>query len=319
MTRNSRRPAPHTSFSESQTSPGRSRHVPSEPSGCWISHHVRRLRRGESPSRRREPPGPPSRTTIMSPIGLVVARLRAFEPVAGEGFDRVGRARDQLVDVLVGLERREDVVGDRPAIAATRPPDPYSESQELLRAERLRDRAKAVVAGQSTAEPSLQSAGLEVDVVVDDEERRRLDLEEAGCGSERPSGLVHVGLRLQQREPKPVETRLGEAAGELRAERAAVPARELVRDEPADVVPGPLVLAPRIAETRDEQVERRGLLAPTQHAHRLVLDGAGLARGVGPGLGRCLRGTVGRFLALRQLDALLALLEHLLWLLEDRR
>jgi hypothetical protein len=46
-----------------------------------------------------------------------------------------------------------------------------------------------------------------------------------------------------------------------------VPFRQLVHDEPADVVARLLVFAARIPEPRDQQVERRGLLAPTEEAH----------------------------------------------------
>jgi hypothetical protein len=42
-----------------------------------------------------------------------------------------------------------------------------------------------------------------------------------------------------------------------------VPPRELIDDHEADVVPVALVLAPRIAEADDQQVERRGAFAPT--------------------------------------------------------
>ena len=43
--------------------------------------------------------------------------------------------------------------------------------------------------------------------------------------------------------------------------------RELVDDHPAGVVARGCVLAARVAETGDEQVERRGVLAPTEEAH----------------------------------------------------
>ena len=48
---------------------------------------------------------------------------------------------------------------------------------------------------------------------------------------------------------------------------AVVPPRELVDDHPADVVPVALVTRAGVAEARDEQVERRGRLAPTEEAH----------------------------------------------------
>jgi hypothetical protein len=49
-----------------------------------------------------------------------------------------------------------------------------------------------------------------------------------------------------------------------------VPARQLVEHEPAGVMASPLVLAARIAEAYDQQIQRRGALAPTEEAH-LVL------------------------------------------------
>src|SRR5215211_6811708 len=244
----------------------------------------------------------------MSPTGLVVASLGPLEAVSGQGLDGVGRAGDQLVHVLLRLERRQNVVGPRPPIAATGPPDADAKAQEALRAERLRDRAQAIVAGKSAAEARLESTRPEVDVVVDDEERRRIHLEEPRGGRERATRLVHVGLRLQQCDAQPVDARLREAARELGAERAAVPARQLVGDEPADVVPRPLVLVAGIAETGDKQVERRGLLAPTQQAHLLLGALGSLAGGFALGLGRYLALGLGSLLALRQLRALLGLL-----------
>src|SRR5207249_3266007 len=106
---------------------------------------------------------------------------------------------------------------------------------------------------------------------------------------------------------------------ELRAERAAVPACELVGDHPPDVVPRPLVLAAGIAEARDEQIERRSGLAATQQAHRRALAGsrAGLARGLAARLGRSLGGALGSLRGRRCLFALrdlLALLDLLLGL-----
>ena len=113
-----------------------------------------------------------------------------------------------------------------------------------------------------------------------------------------------------------VDAHLGELPRELRAEGGAVPARELVDDHPADVVPVALVLAARVSEAHDEQFERRGLLAPTEEPHGLALDGALAAGGVRPRLGGRLGATLRRFLALRDaLGALLALLRDLLGLL----
>ena len=56
-----------------------------------------------------------------------------------------------------------------------------------------------------------------------------------------------------------------------------MPPRELVDDEPANVVARVLVLAPWISEASDEQVERRGALAPTEESHDLAFGSTGLA------------------------------------------
>ena len=67
----------------------------------------------------------------------------------------------------------------------------------------------------------------------------------------------------------PVEAELREPAVELRPPGSTVPARELFDDHPADVVAVARVLASRIAETDDEQVERRGPFAPApRQAHQ---------------------------------------------------
>src|SRR4029453_9539955 len=72
-------------------------------------------------------------------------------------------------------------------------------------------------------------------------------------------------------EPGPIHTHVRDLAGELRAPRAAVPPGELVGAHEADVVPRRRVLAPRVAEPNDQEVERRGLLAPTEQTHGLAL------------------------------------------------
>src|SRR5581483_1594853 len=114
---------------------------------------------------------------------------------------------------------------------------------------------------------------------------------------------------------------LGQAAGELGAPRPSVPARELVDDHPPRVVPRTGVLAAGVAEPRDEQVERRGILAPTEEAHGdLAFGGAGLAGGVCLRLRRFFGRALGRFLALgdHALRNLLAFLGDLLGLLDPR-
>jgi hypothetical protein len=119
----------------------------------------------------------------------------------------------------------------------------------------------------SPPQADLQPARLEIDVVVHDRDRVGRHLVEARRGPERVAREVHVGLRLEQSEPEIAEPDLAELAGELRAERAVVPACQLVDDHPAGVVPVARVLAARIAETDDEEIERRGALPSTKEAH----------------------------------------------------
>ena len=104
--------------------------------------------------------------------------LRRVEPLGVERLDRVGGAGDDRRGVLVRLEVGEHVVGERAPVAAPGPADADAQPQEVRRAEVLRDRAQAVVAGEAAAEPRLEPAGLEVALVVDDEDRVGLELVE---------------------------------------------------------------------------------------------------------------------------------------------
>ena len=79
-----------------------------------------------------------------------------------------------------------------------------------------------------------------------------------------------------------VEPDLGQLAGELRAPGAAVAPRELVDDHPAGVVAVACVLAAGIAETDDEQVERRPLTAGPEPHRGLALRRALVAGGFRP-------------------------------------
>jgi hypothetical protein len=58
-----------------------------------------------------------------------------------------------------------------------------------------------------------------------------------------------------------------DAAVELGSKGRRVPPPKLVYDHPADVVAVTLVARARVAEACDEQLERRGRLAPTKEAH----------------------------------------------------
>ena len=65
----------------------------------------------------------------------VEAALGLVEPFRDEQLDGIGGPPDDRVDVVLGRERGEDVVGDRTRVAATRSPDADAQAEEVLRAE----------------------------------------------------------------------------------------------------------------------------------------------------------------------------------------
>ena len=97
-------------------------------------------------------------------------------------------------------------------------------------------------------------------------------LKKPSRSGDRPSGLVHEGLGLEERQPVLVDPCLGEPPVELRLEGGIAAAGELVDDHPADVVAITLVTRSGVAEARDEQIERRGTLASTEETHATPLS-----------------------------------------------
>jgi hypothetical protein len=93
------------------------------------------------------------------------------------------------------------------------------------------------------------------------------NLEEAHGRSNRAARLVHVELGLQEPESKVSVSNLRQLTGEFAPERPAVTMCELVDDHPADVVAVLRVLAARVAETDDKQVERRGRVPALEETH----------------------------------------------------
>ena len=176
----------------------------------------------------------------------VEAALRLLETVRDERLDGVRRAGDDRCGVVLGRERREDEVGDVARVAATRAADADPQPEELGRAEPARDRAQAVVAGEPAAEPGLQPADVEIDLVVDDEQARRAApcrTRRAGCdASGRSRSCTSPASSSARRAP--ADAHLREVAAELALERAVVPTRELVDDHEADVVAVALVPRP---------------------------------------------------------------------------
>ena len=177
--------------------------------------------------------------------GLLNRRCAASRPSASSVSTASAARATSASAILVRLEVVEDVVGERAPVAALGPADADAQAQELGRAEVLRDGAQAVVTGEPAAATGLEPPGLEIALVVDDEDRVRLELVERGGGLHRAAGLVHVRLGLQQADAVLVDADVGEPARELAAPRAAVPPGELVDDHEADVVAVARVLAAR--------------------------------------------------------------------------
>src|SRR5439155_4664043 len=139
-------------------------------------------------------------------------------------------------------------VGELARVAPPGPADADPKPQEVGRAELPGDRLEPVVAGEAAATAGLETSEVQVALVVHDEDRVRVDLEEARRSLHRAARVVHVRLGLEQRDLVSVDANFGELARELAAPRAAGAPRELVDDHPADVVPVSDVRAAGVAE-----------------------------------------------------------------------
>src|SRR5207245_1485482 len=116
----------------------------------------------------------------------------------------------------------EHVVARGTRVAPARPAHPYAETEKVGCPEVGRDRAQAVMSGEAAAEACLQPTGLEVDLVVDDEDGVGLELVEARSCADGPAALVHERLRLEQRDPVTVDPHLRQPAGEFPLPRRSV-------------------------------------------------------------------------------------------------
>ena len=157
------------------------------------------------------------RRTRAAAVDRALGRL---EPLGVERLDGVGGPRDEPFGVLVRLEvgrarSRRAARGRR-----VRPPDADAQAQEVGRAEVLRDRAQAVVAGETAAEPRLQAPARRGRSRRGRRDRVRLELEELHRGLHRAARVVHVRLGLQQRDLVAVDAHLGELPVELRRARS---------------------------------------------------------------------------------------------------
>jgi hypothetical protein len=116
------------------------------------------------------------------------------------------------------------------------------------------------VSGEAAAELAAHLAKGEIDLVVEhDHVIERYAESAAGRAGRRPR-LVHEGLGKKDRDPGAARPHppLADQAAEALAGAGKLPAAaELVRDLKADVVPGPGVAGPGIAEPDHEHIGSR--------------------------------------------------------------
>ena len=137
------------------------------------------------------------------------------------------------------------------------PADAHPHPDEIRRAEAVDDAAQAVVAGVAAAQLQPHVLPGEIELVVDDDDVLRLDLEERRRRLHAVAREVHERAGLQQRDR---EARAPHGDVALRPDAAElllevghpVRTREMLDDHEADVVPVLLVLLARIAEPDDE-------------------------------------------------------------------
>src|SRR4051794_2132427 len=122
------------------------------------------------------------------------------------------------------------------------------------------ERLQPVVAGEPAAEAHADLAEGEVDLVVQHEDPVQVEVVGAAGRPGGPAGLVHVRLRLEQRDARAARTRaaLRQLARVLLLRPRQVPApRQRVGDLEADVVRRLGVAGARVAEPDHKPVDRR--------------------------------------------------------------
>src|SRR4051812_31724010 len=173
---------------------------------------------------------------------------------------RVGGLGDQLRELrlLVGRELREHPIRTLPG--RWRLADAKTDAKIRV-AEVLVQAAQAVVSSSAAADLHLQAPESEIDVVVGDDDLRRVHLPEPRRLRHRFAARIHVRLRKQDSDrlaPHAARSHHGVVA--LLIERDAQLPRRLDGDAEADVVPGTFVLRARVPEA-DEKPHDGLLLA----------------------------------------------------------
>src|SRR5579859_547837 len=183
---------------------------------------------------------------------LVVLVLGGFQAVGDQGFGGVGGTVQVEVEVLAlgGGEVAEDEVGR--VHPAGRPADAEANPVVVRGAERLGDRAQAVVAVVATAELEPQRAGRDVELVVDDHDPVGGSLVESGQRGNRAAGQVHIRAWHRQADRCIADTDLGDVISALmRLEPPAGPARQQRNDHGTGVMPVARILRAGIAQPGD--------------------------------------------------------------------
>src|SRR5271170_3576386 len=183
-------------------------------------------------------------------VGFV---LEAGVVAGGQQGRGVGdRAADGFDPTRLRLgEVAQHVIVDQRLVAGMADADPHP---LIVVADMGGDRAQAVVAGIAAADLDPHFGRREIELVVDDDERAQVQLRIAQRRADAASGVVHVGLRLDQRHPYALDHALSRQslpAGAKRAE-AARPSDRIDRHE-ADVVAVARMARTRIAESGDDQ------------------------------------------------------------------
>ena len=132
--------------------------------------------------------------------------------------------------------------------------DAQAQAVEVGAAEAGLNVFEAVVAAVAAAEFEFDAAGLEVELVVDNEDFLRLDFIKRGNGLHGLAGEVHIGLRLEQADFAAGAGTADEVAEEFPVVLPmAVPLLgELVEQPEAGVVAGIFVFGAGVAEADDE-------------------------------------------------------------------
>src|SRR5271166_947537 len=183
-------------------------------------------------------------------MGLVLeAGVLAFD----QERRRVGdRRADRLDPVHLRLgEIAQHEIMDERLVAGMADAEPYA---AVVVADMGGDRAQAVVARVAAADLDPHLGGREVEFVVNDDQRARVELVEAQSLADAAAGFVHEGLRREQHDPLRGDRAFRGEAGKAGAERpdAMCGGDRFERHEADIVAVAPMALA-RIAESRDDE------------------------------------------------------------------